>query len=301
MKNFICITVLAVFLQSCAAKEVMTDNTNNIAPFKYAGRYMIKIPVTLNKLDKTFFIFDTGIGVNILSKKLCDQYGCKITSHHSGKRMSGQQLEIPMSTLSSLTFAGKEMKDIPVAIWEMNGFLPNYDDCKDIEGFLSLGFFRDKAFTMDYKKGEFILETPEGLNARAKSGHVIPITINEDGPAITIFMPLTLPDGTKIKVEIDLGGDILTLNEKYMDLLKVDRKAKNVRAEKQNDETGHPYVRYYTDIAGPIAPTAAPMLKQSNLSLMFQKIIYDGLIANDYMKHFTVTYDLANSRIILNN
>lgn len=300
MQNLVYAALLTLFLQSCATKEVMTNNVGNRAPFKYAGRYMIKIPVMLNESVRTFFIFDTGIGVNILSKKLCDQFGCQITSHHTGKRMSGQQLTIPMSTLSSLTFVGKELKELPVAVWEMNGFLPKDDDCKDVEGFLSLGFFRDKAFTMDYATGEFILETPEGLDARLKSGRVIPITIDQDGSALTIFMSLRLPDGTNIKVEIDLGGNILTLNEKYMKQLKVDHKAKNVRVEKQNDETGHSYIRYFSDIAGPIAPTAAPELKQENLSVMFQKIIYDGLIGNDFMKRFTVTYDLPNSRIILN-
>lgn len=278
----------------------MKHQNENTTPFKYAARHLIKIPVTVNKSNKTFFIFDTGIGVNLLSQKFCDQFGCKITSTHTGKRMSGQELTVPMSTLSSLSFAGKELHNLPIGIWDMRSLLPA-EDCRDVEGFLSLGFFKNIPFTMDYKKSEFIIETPEDLNARVKSGHVIPIEINQDGPSTTIFMPLRLSDGTIIKVEIDLGGNILTLNEKYMDLLKVDRNSKDVIIEKSHDETNHHYVRYFGKIAGPIAPAATPDLKQTNLSVMFQKIIYDGLIANDYMKRFTVTYDLANSRIILND
>lgn len=102
-----------------------------------------------------------------------------------------------------------------------------------------------------------------------------------------------------IKVEIDLGGNILTLNEKLMPLLGIDPDARVVEVEKKTDETGYSYVRYFTKIAGPIAPAAAPTLQQSDLNVMFQKIIYDGLIANDFMRRFTVTYDLPNSVIIL--
>ena len=32
---------------------------------------------------------------------------------------------------------------------------------------------------------------------------------------------------------------------------------------------------------------------------MFQDIIYDGVIGNDFFKGQVVTYDLANSRIII--
>jgi hypothetical protein len=47
-----------------------------------------------------------------------------------------------------------------------------------------------------------------------------------------------------------------------------------------------------TGIGGNLRPEYA-------LHVMFQNIIYNGLIANDFMKRFTVTYDLPNSAIIL--
>ena len=31
---------------------------------------------------------------------------------------------------------------------------------------------------------------------------------------------------------------------------------------------------------------------------MFQRIVYDGLVGNSFLKNFTVTYDLANLRMI---
>ncbi len=294
-------TLILSFLSliGCASKQAVNTSAEHGVPFSYAGRYLIKIPVTLNETHPTYFIFDTGIGVNLLSKSLCENFGCTIQSSHTGQRMSGQKITVPMSQINSLTFAGQKIESIPTGVWEMKGFLPPDEDCKNVEGFLSLGFFRKIPFTMDYKKKLFFIETAESLKVRKSKGFVIPITIDEDGPAVTIFMPLKLSDGSTIKVEIDLGGDILTLNRKLMPTVGADPKAKGVLIEKQKDETGHPYVRYYTGIKGPIAPAAAPNLQQSNLKVMFQDIIYDGLIANDFMKRFTVTYDLANSEIIL--
>jgi hypothetical protein len=249
MTKLVFLAFLGFGLGGCASKNVMNDNQSNTAPFQYAGRYLIKVPVTVNDSVSTFFIFDTGIGVNLLSKKLADAFGLKMTDRHTGHRMSGQEITIPMSTLNSMTFAGQRQMRVPVGIWEMKGFLPRDADCHDVEGFLSLGFFRHQAFTMDYKTGRFTIENEEGMMARRSSGNVIPITIDEDGPAITIFMPLQLPDGTTIKVEIDLGGNILTLNEKFMSQLGVDKGSTAVRVEKMNDETGHPYIRYFTKIA----------------------------------------------------
>jgi hypothetical protein len=31
---------------------------------------------------------------------------------------------------------------------------------------------------------------------------------------------------------------------------------------------------------------------------MFQRIIYDGLVGDQFLRNFTTTYDVANSRVI---
>lgn len=268
-------------------------------PFQYAGRHLIKIPVTINKTIDTYFIFDTGIGVNLLSRTLGDQLQCKISSTYTGKRMSGQSVTVPLSEISQLSLANKTQSKVPIGIWDMNGFLPKSPEFENVKGFLSLNFFKSQPFTMDYTAKRLILETEASLTARAQTGAIIPITVKDDGQSVTIFMSLKIPGGPPITVEIDLGGNILTLHEKYMSQLKVDPKSKEVRLEQRKDETGFDYTRYFTKIAGPIHPVKFPAIKQQGLSVMFQKIIYDGLIGNAFMKRQTVTYDLENSRIIL--
>ncbi|MES2965819.1 MAG: aspartyl protease family protein, partial [Bdellovibrionota bacterium] len=266
-----------------------------------AGSHLIKIPVKLNDTHSTYFIFDTGIGVNLISKSLCEKIKCETkTKTYKGKRMSGQELEIPLANIDSLTFAGIRQEKVEISPWDMeHGFLEDIPSLKNVEGFLSLGFFRNIPFTMDYKTGTFTIEDEAGLERRKKAGHVIPIIVEDDGTSVVIFMMLQIPGGDPIKVEIDLGGNILTLNEKYMKRMGTSATAKDVVIHKAKDETNHPFIRYFVKVPGPISPVPAPELAQRDLKVMFQKIIHDGLIANDFMKRFTVTYDLENSRLIL--
>lgn len=51
-------------------------------------------------------------------------------------------------------------------------------------------------------------------------------------------------------------------------------------------------------MSGDISVTGAPKIRMSNPEVMFQKIIYDGLIGDRFLRNFTTTYDLVNSRMI---
>ena len=62
-------------------------------PFTIKGSHLILVPVEVEGI-KANFIFDTGIGVSIVSKKLCEKISCKSLDNYSGKRMSGQELKL---------------------------------------------------------------------------------------------------------------------------------------------------------------------------------------------------------------
>jgi hypothetical protein len=140
-----------------------------------------------------------------------------------------------MGRLPSLSLSARKQVDVATGIWEMQGFLPESPDFQGVEGFLSLNFFKDASFTMDYQRGSWILEDDAGLRARVKTGRVIPLELVEDGPALTIFMRLQIPGGEPLRVEVDLGGNILTLNAKHMKRLGVDPAAASVRREERAD------------------------------------------------------------------
>ena len=270
------------------------------APFHYVTQHFLKMPLVINGKRKTFCIFDTGIGLNLLSKKVADEFGIKPEKSYTGQRMSGQSITLPVSTIKSMTVAGITKKNVEVGIWDFNGFLPQ-GSSKDIECYLSLTFFRDLPFTMDYKNGCMILEDQASLEARVKAGKVVPIKVKDDVTTTTIFMPFQVPGGPPIVVELDLGSDVLILNTSLMERLKVKADGEGTNTVKGKDETANAYTRLYSKIEGEVHPENTPSMSQSKPTVMFQKIIYDGLVGNDFMKRFTVTYDLANSRLIFAN
>ena len=101
-----------------------------------------------------------------------------------------------------------------------------------------------------------------------------------------------------MSVEVDSGSDCLILDERFASELSIDLGDEGVRKLAGLDETGSPFTRYFTALSGDIAVAGEPLIRQANPDVMFQKIIYDGLIGNGFLKNFAVTYDLPGARVI---
>ena len=64
------------------------------------------------------------------------------------------------------------------------------------------------------------------------------------------------------------------------------------------DETGHGYVRYRAPVSGTVCTESQHDLFQAAPEVMFQEIIYDGLVGVDFLKRFAVTFNIAGSELI---
>ena len=126
----------------------------------------------------------------------------------------------------------------------------------------------------------------------------MPVTVKRDGHATDVYLPLELPGGNSVAVEIDSGSDCLILDERLASELGIDLADERVRKLDGADETGNSFTRYFTTLSGGISVAGEPLIRQANPDVMFQKIIYDGLIGNDFLKNFSVTYDLSGARVI---
>jgi hypothetical protein len=263
-------------------------------PFSYFEKTFMVLPVQVNGTAAQDFIFDTGIGVNLISKKLCDQVHCKIGGQHSGRRMSGQEVHIPMSSLEALSFGEYSAKKVPVGVFDLEAMMPG----SKIGGFLSRGFFQNLPITVDYQKKLIMLESRSTLEKIRSVGVRVPICIDIQGPSVVIFMPLILPSGRKISVEVDTGSQALILKESFMKELKISSDSPDVQRKDGKDETGHSYSRFYTKFHGSISIPQSSSIKSDQPDAMFQKIIYEGLIGHYFLSQFLVTYDLENSEMI---
>ena len=263
--------------------------------------HLFWVPVKVNG-QECKFILDTGIGLNLVSQKLAGKLGCPETGEtFEGQRMSGQTVEVPLSWYSQLSLGSVEREFVTCGVLDFEGFLPRTGPFEGIEGFLSLRFFQHLPFTIDYERQMLYLETAQSLESRLQQGTVVPIEIDDDrGVALAIFAPLTLPGVGTAKVEVDTGSDSLILHERYMPTLGISSDASTVKTVKGKDETDHTFVRYFASGVeesaqlGDASQTSRPIER-----VMFQDIIYDGLIGDDFLRRHTVTFDLSHSRMII--
>ena len=131
-------------------------------PFEYLAHFTT-VPVRVGDTE-TRFIFDTGIGVNLISQSLATRVGCAPDgTTFTGRRMSGQEVSTPMGTLASVRFGDLCQTSVPVGIFDLS----NAAGLEGIEGFLSLSFFRSVPVTVDYRAGLIVVEDERSAPCRA--------------------------------------------------------------------------------------------------------------------------------------
>jgi predicted aspartyl protease len=296
-------------------------------PFQRAGGHLLKIPVTLNGNTHATFILDTGIGINVLSKDLADKLGCAPTRTYQGSRMSGQTLTVPIAKLPTLTVGNEQSQNVEFGLWDMHSLLGKDADLADVQGMLSLKFFENRPFTVDYQAGTVVLESPDSLKAREKTGQSVPVKLEQDqSTTMTVWVELRLPDEARSDglqqqhhgrhgggggfrsqrrkehwAEVDTASNVTVLNEKYMNALGVQPGTDKVRREDGKDETGGNYVRYFTKLDSPLVLVADRKVREEKPDVMFQRIVYDALLGNEFLRNYTVTYDLPHRRMIFNS
>jgi hypothetical protein len=258
---------------------------------------MITVPVRLNGSVDSRFIVDTGMGLNVISASMAKRLPCSGSGHYTGKRMSGQAVTLPLSTVGSVALGDVVQKHVPVGILDLGGMPP---ELAQVGGFLSLTYFERTPFTIDYPGHRLIIETAASLQDRVHTGRAVPLRLAQDRSTLTAFLHLEAPNGVTAESEIDTGSGAVIFDEAYMPRLGLAATSGAVHRQDAVDETGHAYTRYFAQLAAPIHAAGAPEYRQTGLPAMFQRIIYDGLVGNAYFQPYQVTFDLVNQRLILN-
>lgn len=256
-------------------------------------QHFLTLPVTVHD-QPTIAILDTGIGLALISQAMCERIGCTIDGEFTGRRMSGQAVTIPTTTLQRLEVGGVQQERVAAGVVDIEGFFPD----PRIEAFVGLPFFEDTPFTLTSE--HLIIESEQSLRTREQgaSASSSRIRLDRQGIALDAFAPVRLSDGTQIEVLMDTGSHGVTLHTRYAESLGIDFEADTVERREGQDETDHTYTRYFTTL-DELAFVDAPTRSATNLRVMFQEIIHDGLVGTQFMEQFEVTFDLARSRVLL--
>lgn len=248
------------------------------------------IPVRIMERDEKF-IFDTGIGPNAISSSLSAKLSLKNEGSFAGKRMSGQEVEMPLVKIKDISVSQVKRKDLRAGVFDFTG-MPT--ELADISGFISPSFFENNVFTVSYRRREIIIRDDITDLSTGDVDHLVPVEIHWDHPSVTIFLNIVNPVGEVMKVEVDTGSSSLILDTKFMNRLDLSEEETSNILE-GTDEMGSEYRRHFNSLIGRICLEKAPGVFQDNPKVIFQDIIYDGLIGDQFFSRFEVSYDLKNS------
>ena len=186
--------------------------------FEYLA-HLLTIPVQVAGIPARF-IFDTGIGLNLISHSLAEQVGCTPDgSQFTGRRMAGTEVTIPLGRLPALQAGPHQWQDLPIGIFDLHAMA----GLEGVEGFLSLTCFRDRPVTVDYGAGIVAFDdAAAAADGRAADGRAVRADVRYDGWSTDLSVGIDLPSGRSITVEVDTGSDALILDNSLSGAAGVD-------------------------------------------------------------------------------
>jgi hypothetical protein len=248
--------------------------------------HLTRFAVVIGDADRRF-LFDSGIGVNIVSPELAETLGlAQVGETFGGQRMSGQWVEAPLVYLPPLLVDGQVIVDQVAGVVDLDqeGSTPRFS------GILGLTAFATTPVTVDAGTSTIMLGDP-GLVA-----HWVPLDIRTEGPSTDSYAELALPSGRAITVEVDTGSGCLILDASWLE--RGDAQVSgSIETTTGKDETGYEWVRRRARLKGEVHFSAAPETLQADPMVIFQEIVHDGLIGTDYLDRFRYTVDVKNARL----
>jgi hypothetical protein len=313
--SFVMALLIAGTQLSCASKTPKTEAQSALELATKEGRAIpfvtvdhalsigLKVQGPSGPIEARF-ILETGLGLNLISKTFCEKIHCIPQTAYSGNRLSGKKVDVPFTQLSAVSFGNITVKNVQTGVFDMTGFSMTY---QGVDGFISLAFFGDQPFTIDYEHSFIIFENTKSLNTRENSGTSVPLKIVQDQMATTAYMPIAfasqapasakkISEAFRAQAEIDTGSEFTILNEKH--IAKFHIKPADLKQIVSKDKSPSNPQRVAT-LSGTISPSGAPEMKQNNPRVLFQKMIYDGVIGDDFLRRFIVTFDVAHEKMIL--
>lgn len=262
-------------------------------PFRYV-KHFVTVPVTVGDLRTTFAI-DTGVGITCVSNRLAERAGWDPTgATMTGRRMSGQEITGPLGRLPPIRLGDHAVDVGATAIFD----IAEVAGLEDIEGFLGLDGFTSTPLTFDYPRKAVLVEDAASLSRRSREGISVEVRVELEEHLAEAFLSLSLPHVGPVEVEVDTGSSQLILDEGVARAAGADLGPQAVRRIEGTDETGYRYIRYFGSLQGQICVTGQPALSQEGPAIMAQQIIYQGLVGDDFLSRFVVTYDLSRARMI---
>ena len=289
--NILFTTLLILFTTLNVAQEKSIKIIE--IPFTQTANGHIIIPAKINGIEGSF-IFDTGAGINLLTKKFADKVTDLEKTHHfyTGHRATGEELQSDLWNSKYLEIGDFKASKEKFAV---------YDIDFPLDGLISLTSFKDKAITIDFENKILSVETKDSLTKLiAEMDFELPIQINNDRDIrIEIATTIKLNNTLTLNVNLDSGAgfNVFRFSSRFMEHLGVDKQ--NIKSEFKpsmfKPEVGNQY--YYTTLSKMTDINNNVSVNDFQVTFI-DGLIYEGIMGINWMGK-KITMDIPNKRLIV--
>lgn len=263
------------------------------------GDTAIVIPALLNGTHNVNLIFDTGAGLEVISKKLANELNIRAEQQFTGKRLTNEPLTIKVGNLNSLKVGTFKAENLEVAPFD---FFDEMAKNQNIHGLLSLKAFQNKAVTIDYPRSMMILESKESLAKRRKTGIAIPIYFEKQiPPSLGIHLDLLIDDKWTQRAIVDTGSASTKLHLKYFEKMLLNPNSEDINRKSYTTIAGFKTESLLTPTPGRISLKEAPNIKVQKSPTRFDPNLRLGSIGGNFFLDKIITFDLKNKLLIINH
>lgn len=285
-----CICIL--FTNTAYAQNEFSDPVH--LPFILTDNGHTMLKGTINGVEGNF-IFDTGAGLNMLTKDFADTINDleKTDGFYTAYRATGEKLQVDLWRADHFQIGPYKLKEEIFSV---------YDIDFPLDGLISLTVFKGIPITIDYKNEVLVIESDKSMMERINEAEaIIPIQISEErGKTLGISTYVHLDNKLKLQVNLDSGAgfDVFRFSSRYMDPLGIDSSRVEHEFQKSDfkPEEGNDY--YYTKI--PRMSTSNGKIDINNFKATFiDGLIYEGIMGINWLGD-KITIDIPNKRLIVN-
>ena len=271
-----------------------TSHAQSFIPFEMTPQGHIVIKAKINGVEGNF-IFDTGAGLTLITKTFANKLNNlhKQDGNYTGFRATGEQLVADLYDAQTVTL-GKFVEHNPVlTIFDVN--------LGPIDGLISLLSFREQPFTIDYANKKMIFETNKSVSAIRKSGHQIPLQLEESrDKALSIFTYFVVNDKLTLQFAIDSGAglNIFRINSRHMPALGIDTASADKIAIPSEFNPKLKTIIYQANFKSITAKASAAVQCQNVKASFIDGLIYDGILSLNWIGK-QITFDLKKREMIV--
>lgn len=288
---FICLFALLPFVS-------FSQSTNkNEIPFELLPSGHILVKAKVDQLQGSF-IFDTGAGLTVFTKKFFDQlkHTKKEDGGYTAFRATGERINIDLYHVPDFEMGNFKKTEEEISYVDA--------DFGGVDGIISLKFLEAKPFTIDFEKKVLRIESPASLATIKKIAKKLPIQLEQSrGKSLTIFSYFKVNDKLNLQISLDAGAgkDVYRLSPKYLKALNVDvtdsTKVKKVQRKSEIDEkfVSNIYITRLNSIA---AQNEASITTRDFPVQFVDGLIYDGIMWINWLGK-RITFDLQDEMLLI--